>query len=187
MMTILSSWVADEDKKILKELEEMFDDGQLTSSSLVKIANIHFFRTPVNCVFSSSDPERKFIKKLVAENNAKLIDSWLKSRDVGFYSIEYAWRKGEHWKIAKFNPDVFLKIGKDIIVLELKMDDDVTDENKAKLKYAREHFDKLNELQKKNLYYFKFISPSDYDLFFESLKDKTYSKFKSSLEADLED
>ncbi|MBI2450840.1 MAG: DEAD/DEAH box helicase family protein [Parcubacteria group bacterium] len=178
---------ADEDKKMLKELEEMFDDGQLTSSSLVKVANVHFFRTPVNCVFSSSDPERKFIKKLVAENNAKLIDSWLKSRDVGFYSIEYAWRKGEHWKIAKFNPDVFLKIGKDIIVLELKMDDDVTDENKAKLKYAREHFEKLNELQKKNHYYFKFISPSDYDLFFESLKDKTYSKFKSSLEADLED
>jgi len=177
----------DEDKKILKELEEMYDNNQLTSSALIKVSNVHFFRTPVNCAFASYDPERKFIKKLVAEENAKLVDGWIKSRDIGFYSIEYAWRKGEHWKIAKFNPDMFLKVGRDILVLELKMDDDASDENKAKLKYAREHFDKVNELQKKQNYYFKFLSPKDYDAFFDALKNKTYQKFISSLEADLEE
>ncbi len=41
-------------------------------------------------------PERRFIEKLTSEANAKLIDGWIKSRDTGFYSIEYSWRKGEH-------------------------------------------------------------------------------------------
>ena len=82
---------------------------------------------------------------------------------------------------------MFLKIGNDILVLELKMDDDISDENKAKLKYAREHFERVNGLQKKQRYYFKFLSPESYDAFFESIRDKSYPKFKSSLEADLEE
>ncbi len=177
----------EEDKKLLEELEKMSENNQLASSSLVKISNVHYLKTSVNCVFASFDPERKFTRKLVAEESAKLVDAWLKSRDVGFYSIEYAWRKGEHWKIASFNPDMFLKIGNDILVLELKMDDDISDENKAKLKYAREHFERVNGLQKKQRYYFKFLSPESYDAFFESIRDKSYPKFKSSLEADLEE
>ena len=177
----------DETKKILHELEEMHDNNQLTSSALVKVNNIHYFKTPVNCVFANYEPERRFIKQLVAEENSKVVDAWLKSRDIGFYSIEYAWRKGEHWKVAKFNPDIFLKISKDIVVIELKMDDDVSDENKAKLRHAREHFNRINELQGKQSYYFNFLSPKDYDLFFASLRDKSYSKFRSTLDASLEE
>ena len=31
---------------------------------------------------------------LTDEQTAKSIDTWIKSPDVGFYSIEYSWRKG---------------------------------------------------------------------------------------------
>ena len=108
--------------------------------------------------------------------------------DFNFKNIMFYNTNGEMAQlIAKFNPDVFLKVGRDILVLELKMDDDASDENKAKLKYAKEHFDKVNELQKKQNYCFKFLSPQDYDAFFDSLRNKTYQKFISSLEADLEE
>jgi type III restriction enzyme len=124
---------------------------------------------------------------LTAEQTAQTIDAWIKSLDVGFYSIEYSWRKGEHPKQGSFNPDFFIRIGKDIVVVEIKADDDISDENKAKLRYTKEHFAKVNELQKEQQYYFKFLSPESYDLFLKSLRGKTYKDFKSELEAKLEE
>ena len=59
-------------------------------------------------------------------------------------------------------------------------------ENKAKLKYARQHFGRVNKLQNKQKYYFKFLSPKSYDQFFDFLKKKRYKEFRSKLEADLE-
>jgi type III restriction enzyme len=105
---------------------------------------------------------------------------------MGFYSIEYSWRKGEHPKRGSFNPDFFIKIGSDIIVIEIKDDNDISDENRAKLKYANEHFTRLNRLQKEQNYYFNFLSPKNYPNFFKALREKTYQKFKSELEAKLE-
>ena len=144
------------DRKLLKELEE---DERLPRSALIKVVNKYNFKTPLNMVLASYEPERKFIRGLTAERPAQVIDGWIKSLDVGFYSIEFSWRKGEHPKQGSFNPDFFIKVGNDIIVVEIKMDNDVSDENKAKLRYARDHFAKVNELQKDQMYYFKFLSP----------------------------
>jgi len=177
----------DDDKKLLKEIIEMFEDGQLHSASLIKIENTFNFKTPLNIVFVSYKPEREFIKKLVNEENAKKIDAWIKSLDVGFYSVEYSWRKGEHPKQGSFNPDFFIKIGRDILVVEIKMDTDISNENRAKLRYAREHFKRVNKLQSKYKYYFKFLSPSSYDIFFQDLRDGKYKKFKSKIEAELDE
>ena len=171
------------DIKLLKELEE---DESLPRSALRKMENKYNFKTPLNVVFASYEPERKFIRGLTAEQTAKAIDAWIKSLDVGFYSIEYSWRKGEHPKQGSFNPDFFLRIGSDIIVVEIKMDNDVSDENRAKLRYAKEHFAKVNGLQKELTYYFKFLSPGSFDLFFKALREKAYKDFKSELEAKLE-
>jgi type III restriction enzyme len=66
------------------------------------------------------------------------------------------------------------------------MDDDLSDENKAKLRYAREHFLRVNKLQKEQVYYFKLLSPVSYALFFKALREKIYGDFKSELEAKLE-
>lgn len=173
-----------EDKKLLKELD---DDEKLPKSAMIKVDNKYNFKTPLNIALASYEPERKFIKGITQEQNAKTIDAWIKSLDVGFYELDYSWRKGEHPKQGKFNPDLFIKINRDIVVVEIKTDSDVTVENKAKLRYAKDHFKKVNELQKEQKYYFKFLSPSSYDLFFQTLREKTYRKFKSELEAKLEE
>jgi type III restriction enzyme len=171
------------DRKWLKELEE---DESFPRSALIKVENKYNFKTPLNVALASYEPERRFIRGLTAEQTAQAIDGWIKSLDVGFYSIEYSWRKGEHPKQGSFNPDFFIKADNGIIVVEIKMDNDVSAENKAKLRYAREHFARVNELQEEQRYYFKFLSPGSYDLFFKALREKTYKDFKSELEAKVE-
>jgi len=175
----------EEDIKLLNELSAMFEDGQLHSASLIKVQNSFDFKTALNVVFASHKPERDFVKRLVRGENARKVECWIKSLDVGFYSVEYSWRKGEHPKQGSFNPDFFIKIGNDILALEIKADADVLDENRAKLKYAREHFDRINNLQSEYRYYFKFLSPQSYDLFFQSLREGEYHDFKSEIEANL--
>ena len=172
------------DRKLLKELDE---DESLPRSALIKVTNKYNFKTPLNVVFASYEPERKFIRGLTDEQMARAIDAWIKSLDVGFYSIEYSWRKGEHPKQGSFNPDFFIKKGNDIIVVEIKMDNDVSDENRAKLRYAKGHFVRVNDLQKEQRYYFKFLSPESFDLFFKALRNGAYKDFKSELEARLEE
>ena len=49
------------------------------------------------------------------------------------------------------------------------------------------HFKRLNELQKEYKYYFNFLSPMSYDLFFKTLREKNYESFKSEIEARLEE
>ena len=173
----------EEDKKLLKELLE---DETLPRSAFYEIKNQYNFKTPVNITFTAQKPEREFVKRLIEDENSKAIDAWIKSRDVGFYSIEYSWRKGEHPKQGSFNPDFFIKTENDILVVEIKEDKAITDENMAKLKYARQHFQRVNKLQDKQKYYFKFLSPESYDQFFESFRKGKYKEFKSKLEANLE-
>lgn len=174
----------DDDRKLLREL---LDDETLPRYALQKVENTFNFKTPLNVVFASYKPERDFIKKLVSEGNAKKIDAWIKSLDVGFYSVEYSWRKGEHPKQGSFNPDFFIKIGRDILVVEIKTDTDISNENRAKLRYAKEHFNRVNELQSEYRYYFKFLSPSSYDFFFHDVREGKYRTFKSKIEAELEE
>ncbi len=172
------------DIKLLQELDE---DESLPRSALIEVKNKYNFKAPLNVVFASYEPERKFIRGLTTDQTARAIDAWIKSLDVGFYSIEYSWRKGEHPKQGSFNPDFFIRKGNDVVVVEIKMDNDVSDENRAKLRYAKEHFERVNDLQKEQRYYFKFLSPKSFDLFFKALRNGAYKDFKSELEAKLEE
>ena len=70
--------------------------------------------------------------------------------------------------------------------MEIKADADVSDENRAKLRYATEHFDRVNSLQSEHRYHFNLLSPCSYDLFFQSLREGQYYGFKSEIEAKLE-
>lgn len=176
----------------IKLLKEIIEDDNLPKSSAIKVKKENF-KTPLNLVFTSSKPEREFVKFLTREDNAKVIDCWIKSLDMGFYGIEYSWRKGEHPKVSTFNPDFFVKIDNEILVVEIKHDDAMNDtdpdfeENKAKLRYAREHFERLNKKEIGHNYYFKFLTPVDYDLFFQKIRNNEYISFKSKLEAKLEE
>jgi type III restriction enzyme len=175
------------DIKLLKELDE---DESLPKSARAQVENKYNFKTPLNVALADYEPERKFIKGLVKEENAKALDVWIKSPDVGFYSIDYTWRKGEHPTQGKFNPDFFIKIGNDILVIEIKDDKAFEgisgEENRKKLKFVSEHFKRLNEHQKEQRYHFKFLSPMSYDSFFKALREKTYMNFIAEIEARLE-
>jgi type III restriction enzyme len=98
-----------------------------------------------------------------------------------------------------FNPDFFIKVIKNdveyFVVVEIKADKDESGENKAKYKYAKEHFERLNKKLEeggiKQKYIFHFLSPEGYTTFFEYLKDGRIldgqEKFRCELENLLEE
>ncbi len=147
------------------------------------------FISPLSAVYVSSQPELNFVKAILNEVDA--FDSFIKSPDKGFYSIPYSFKPTDigstHVKRANFNPDFFLlkKESKDILVVEIKQDDDLAQENRAKLRDAREHFENLNkELEKVARlwrYYFYFLSPTDYVSFMAAVRDNSYQNYRSEL------
>lgn len=180
----------DENKKLMQSI---IDDESLPKSA-EKSINVHKFKTSLDLVFTNKEPERKFVEKLC--NKHDLFDSWIKSRDVGFYSIDYSITTsgGRHSKTQSFNPDFFIKVIKNnkiyYIVVEIKSDNDISDENRAKYKYAKRHFDTLNKkLKDKNeIYIFCFLSPDSYEEFFTYLENGKIllNKFRSRLDDKLE-
>ncbi len=57
-------------------------------------------------------------------------------------------------------------------MVEIKDDKDDTDENRAKMRFASEHIDRLNAAQDVRRYHMKFLSPVSYDAFFQHLKGR---------------
>ena len=168
-------------------LQDIIDDENLPRSSSKEV-NSYCFKTPVNVVLTKLEPERNFVKAIVGSKVRAKIDAWIKSRDMGFYSVEYSWRKGEHPTQGSFNPDFFLKLGENIVVIEIKSDGDDSEENKAKYRWAKKHFKDLNEELKKSKikqrYFLHFLSPNSYAEFVEYFCDNRVfdKKFRSKLE-----
>jgi type III restriction enzyme len=134
---------------------------------------------------------------LIKKENAACITSWLKSRSQGFYSIEYSYTKGSHTNTHPFNPDFFILLRQNdfeyISVVEIKSDDDDSDENRQKNIYAQEHFEELNRrLREKGInqeYFFDFLSPRNYADYFAYLRDGRLIQglYKSELDISLKD
>lgn len=183
----------------------LLSDESLPRSAIKEI-NEFLFKTPLNIVLTKAWPERNFVEHLCKQDIAENINAWIKSRDRWFYSIEYSiryWDKDSNTRKynsnKNFNPDFFIKvISWDytfFVVVEIKADQDDSDENKAKYKYALEHFERLNQKiadsGKKEKYIFHFLSPNGYTQFFEYLKNWTLlewqDKFRCELENLLED
>ena len=181
-----------EDKDILKEVIE----DETLPRSAVREVNPYLFKTPVDIAITSSEPERKFVEQLCREENAAVIESWIKSRDMGFYEVDYSYRYGmsdsktRKYKQGKFNPDFFIKVTRDdtsyVLVVEIKEDGDVCEENVAKYKYALKHFDELNKKMKSRKYIFHFLSPDGYSAFFKHLQDGTILEGQSNFRCNLE-
>lgn len=163
------------------------DDWDL-ERSLVEVPNAFLFKTPLNIVIANHEPEYRFIRALLRSENATAIDAWIKSTDREFYPIEFGWRKGEHQKRGFFNPDFFIKKGESILIVEIKGDEEISDpsrENRGKYKYARQHFDALNEQQDELRYFFHFLTPRDYDKFLTFVRDNKHEVFVSELDVAL--
>lgn len=177
--------LSDDDTRIV--LQEVLEDESLPKSASQTVGNSYHFKTPLNVVIADHRPEREFIRRLIKPENAAVVDAWIKSTDRDFYPIEYAWRKGEHPKRGFFNPDFFIKVGKHILVIEIKGDEELaepSDENKGKYKGAKQHFEVVNTEQDESVYHFHFLTPKDYDKFFKFVRDGNYD-FVSELDVAL--
>lgn len=143
-MFFSSSYISDMNDDKRRALENTRDE---IMGKQVKEVNNYNYKTPVDVVFTVQEPEKKFVSYLVEDDVAQKIDAWIKARDVGFYSIDYQKNKGAAFK--GFNPDFFIKIGSNILVAETKTDGDISEENCAKYRAAKRHFELLNaELEK---------------------------------------
>lgn len=183
-----------EDKEIIerisKELEETMQTN-LAGETYIRARIINKlkddeYKSPLNLTLVSYKPERNFAETLVRKYS-KYIDSWIKSRDRGFYSVPYIHRPGTHSLQKDFNPDFFIKKGDRIIVVEIKHSEDSSSiKNKDKLEGAKSYFNKLNErLENDVKYEFYFLDPTDYTNFFNKviLKEEI---FVGKLQAELE-
>lgn len=189
--------IVDSDSKIV--MSEVVKDESWPISA-IKEKNKYLLKTPVDIVFTNKEPERKFVDLLCKKDNAIKINAWIKSRDKGFYGIEYAYKYGGMDSKTRgyghdvFNPDFFISVNQNgleyILVVETKADKDISRENIAKYKYGINHFEELNkklnneEINQK--YIFHFLSPNGYDEFFEYLHNgkllEGQEKFRCELE-----
>ena len=163
---------------LIDEQIEFFDEAIEPGSGFkcIPIHNRHDFKTSLNMVITDSENERRFIKAMLEPDMVTKYDKWIKSTAIGFYEIDYAWKKGEHPKRGKFSPDFFFVVGNLIAVVEIKGDEELrepSEENMKKYEYAVAHFDRINKyLESKD-------SPVRYKLTF--LSDSRYNKFYQGL------
>jgi type III restriction enzyme len=181
--------LVDEQVEFFKEVID--EDGEF-SGSAVPLARVIDFKTPVDLVIADAGNERKFVRQLTDAQNAKALDAWLKNASQRFYPIEYAWKKGEHPKRGEFNPDFFIKKGDVIYVIEIKGDEEISEpsvETVKKCEYATAHFERLNKWLEKEgsaiRYRFNFLTPKDYNQFFQKLRDGELDGFRSNLDVAL--
>jgi type III restriction enzyme len=159
--------------------------------NLIEVSNAYDFKSPTNVVLLDHQPERRFAQRLLQGKHAKLLRSWIKAPDSGFFEIEYAFQEGGvgRSKRGRFNPDFFMLLaGEDLVaVCEVKADGDDSWRNRGKLLAARLYFSDVNRLLEEEgadrRYVFHMLTPRDYDKYFEALRTGTLPHFTSSLEA----
>lgn len=144
-------------------------------------------KTPMLALASNHSPERKFVNLLLKGENAANYDAFIKSTDRGFYSVPYSFKMGTHMKYLNFNPDFFIKKKNQVLVVEIKGDEEDTNESRAKLRDSKNHFSELNKRQREIEYLFFMLSPSDYENFFIGLSDDSVKAYQSSLMERLSD
>lgn len=187
-------YFTDKTRETLKEEQrEFFDEVSEPGSGFkaVPVAETTF-KTPLNGAIADYEPERKFIKELVAAANLPYYDAWIKSTTMKFYEIEYSWKKGKHTKRAKFNPDFFIKTGNWVLVVEIKGDEELIElskENRSKNEYAVAHFKRVNKYLKEEgselRYKFNFLTPKNFQTYFQFLRDGLIENFTSELDVKL--
>lgn len=179
---------------IMDEQLEFFDEVTEPGSGFkcVRIENFYDFKTPMNAVIADSDNERRFMLALLDKQNLIHYESWIKSTSTRFYEIDYSWKKGEHAKRSKFNPDFFIKSGNLIIVIEIKGDEELdnpSEENRKKYEWSIAHFKRINDHQEKvnspDRYKFNFLSPTNFNIFFQCLREGNIIDFRSELDVKL--
>lgn len=159
----------------LKIFEEMIESDDY------EMMLVDTMKSPMFAIVSDHSPEKKFINLLLKIDHAIHYDSFIKSTDRGFYSIPYSYKKGTHMKFQNFNPDFFIKKSKQILVVEIKSEQEDNVESRAKLRDSQLHFFELNQKQTDLKYLFFMLSPSDYESFFIALSSDSMIQYQSTL------
>jgi len=159
----------------LKIFEEMIESDDY------EMMLVETMKSPMFAIVSDHSPEKKFINLLLKIDHAIHYDSFIKSTDRGFYSIPYSYKKGTHMKFQNFNPDFFIKKSKQILVVEIKSEQEDNVESRAKLRDSQLHFFELNQKQTDLKYLFFMLSPSDYESFFIALSSDSMIQYQSTL------
>jgi type III restriction enzyme len=151
--------------------------------------DLRVFKSPWNVHYASYKPERKFSDLLF--ENADSFDSFVRMPNQGGYAFPYSYKPTKagktHVANENFNPDYFIRVRAkhDILVVEVKMEGDDTERNKAKYRDGGKHFETLNaklaEKKEPWRYHFYFLSPEDYTSFFEQVRLGKYADWKSGL------
>ncbi len=115
--------------------------------------------------------------------------------NTGGYAFPYSYKPSKaaktHVANEHFNPDFFIKVATrhDILVVEVKADDDDSNRNRAKCRDGLKHFEtlyaRLKEAGEDWRYHFYFLSPEDYTSFFQHVRDKAFDGWKSGLMQEL--
>ncbi len=80
------------------------------------------------------------------------------------------------------------------MVVEIKDDEEINDpsvENKKKNEYALTHFERINNYLQKNKrscsiqYKFNFLTPTDFNAYFQSIREGKIVNFRSALDVEL--
>ncbi len=173
------------------EQTKFFDEVSEPGSGFkcILVSNRYDFKTPLNTVIADSENEKRFINRLLQPENVTCYNAWLKSTSIRFYEIDYAWKKGEHPKRGKFNPDFFIKAGDSMLVIEIKGDEELhepSEENRKKNEYAQAHFQRINEHLEQEAspvrYKFNFLTERNFNQFFQALRDGNIVAFRSELD-----
>jgi type III restriction enzyme len=170
--SIYNKALNDAESHVFQEMIDT-DDYELAQNDNMK--------TPMLAIVSNHSPEKKFLNLLLKSEFETHFDSFIKSTDRGFYSVPYSFKKGTHMKYLNFNPDFFIKKQRQILVVEIKSDQEDANETRAKLRDSMEHFSELNRRQGEYDYFFFMLSPQDYESFFIGLKSDTIKQYQTSL------
>jgi type III restriction enzyme len=179
-----------EDEAALKKAQEI-----TVFNGLTRVSNSFLFKSPTNVVLTPHQPEYLFVERLMEQENAGTLRSWIKAPDTGFYTIQFSFKKNAQAKrrVADFNPDFFLwqAATDDVIVVETNMSGDTSALNRGKLEAASQHFLVINELLEnegeERRYRFHILAPDDYDDFFDALRAGELDGYVPGLEAALAD
>jgi type III restriction enzyme len=155
--------------------------SEMLEADEYELAQADQMKSPMLSTVSNHAPERKFINLLLKSDNELHYDSFVKNTDRGFYSIPYSYKKGTHMKYLNFNPDFFIKKKNQVFVVEIKGDQEDTNETRAKLRDSLLHFAELNKRQKEIEYLFFILSPLDYENFFIGLASDSLKQYQSTL------
>jgi type III restriction enzyme len=169
-------------------LDQVIADPNRKNGAVIKVTDERLWRTPLDVTLVAFSPERVFVNEVLTR--PCVVEDWVKSRDTGFYEIPYTVSKGGLVRNRTFNPDWILRAGAHVLVVETKDDQDVSDENRAKLAGAKDWFAQidrlLTEAREPRRYFFYFLGQSDVIPFFDAVCAGTYPTFLSTLQSKLE-